>query len=133
MLVEVWRPARAEGRRRPRERFRERRKPLRTETPAAAAAAEHGAGEPQAQNVEAPVEQAAGSAFAKRPPRHRRRPEGEHRRERPDSPRREQERRPPRPARFDRREREKEPDPNSPFAKLAGLKAQLEAEAKERR
>ena len=29
--------------------------------------------------------------------------------------------------------REKAPDPNSPFAKLAALKAQLEAEAKERR
>jgi ATP-dependent RNA helicase SUPV3L1/SUV3 len=31
------------------------------------------------------------------------------------------------------REREKQPDPNSPFAKLAALKAQLEANAKERR
>jgi ATP-dependent RNA helicase SUPV3L1/SUV3 len=29
--------------------------------------------------------------------------------------------------------REKAPDPNSPFAKLAALKAQLESEAKERR
>jgi ATP-dependent RNA helicase SUPV3L1/SUV3 len=28
---------------------------------------------------------------------------------------------------------EKRPDPNSPFAKLAALKAQLEADAKERR
>ncbi len=37
------------------------------------------------------------------------------------------------PARFERREREKAPDPNSPFAKLAALKAQLEADAKERR
>jgi ATP-dependent RNA helicase SUPV3L1/SUV3 len=32
-----------------------------------------------------------------------------------------------------RREREKQPDPDSPFAKLAALKAQLEADAKERR
>jgi len=32
-----------------------------------------------------------------------------------------------------RRERDKEPDPDSPFAKLAALKAQLEANAKERR
>jgi ATP-dependent RNA helicase SUPV3L1/SUV3 len=31
------------------------------------------------------------------------------------------------------REREKQADPNSPFAKLAALKAQLEANAKERR
>ena len=29
--------------------------------------------------------------------------------------------------------RDKRPDPNSPFAKLAALKAQLEADAKERR
>ena len=41
-------------------------------------------------------------------------------------------------ARHDRQDRrpdrrEKAPDPNSPFAKLAALKAQLEAEAKERR
>jgi ATP-dependent RNA helicase SUPV3L1/SUV3 len=36
--------------------------------------------------------------------------------------------------RFEPREpREKKPDPNSPFAKLAVLKAQLEADAKERR
>jgi ATP-dependent RNA helicase SUPV3L1/SUV3 len=35
--------------------------------------------------------------------------------------------------RFDRRERDKAPDPNSPFAKLAALKAQLEANSKERR
>ena len=32
-----------------------------------------------------------------------------------------------------RERREKAPDPNSPFAKLAALKAQLEANAKERR
>jgi ATP-dependent RNA helicase SUPV3L1/SUV3 len=52
---------------------------------------------------------------------------GEHRAER--SPR-ERERMAPRPARFERRD--KAPDPNSPFAKLAALKAQLEANAKER-
>jgi ATP-dependent RNA helicase SUPV3L1/SUV3 len=57
--------------------------------------------------------------------------------------------RPPRPQRFDRSQRsegggkpfnkasppprrDREPDPNSPFAKLAALKAQLEADAKER-
>ncbi len=131
-LVEVWRQARAEGRRRPRERHREHRRPSRTEVPAAP---EHAAGEPQAQSAEAPAEPAAGGTSRRpgRPPRHRRRPpDGEHRRERPEVPRSEQDRRPPRPARFDRREREKQPDPNSPFAKLAGLKAQLEAEAKER-
>ena len=45
--------------------------------------------------------------------------------------------RPPDAVRHERQERherrEKAPDPNSPFAKLAALKAQLEAEAKERR
>jgi len=131
VLVEVWRPARAEGRRRPRERHRQHRRPPRSEAPAAA---EHAAGEPQTQNAEVAAEQAVGATPRRpeRPPRHRRRPEGEQRRERPEAPRREQDRRPPRPVRFDRREREKQPDPNSPFAKLAGLKAQLEAEAKER-
>ncbi|HZR63474.1 MAG TPA: helicase-related protein [Xanthobacteraceae bacterium] len=131
-LVEVWRPARAEGRRRPHERHRERRRPRRTE---ASAAPENAEAQPPPQNAEVPAEQAADAPSTRpdRPPRHRRRPDGEHRRDRPDRPPREQDRRPPRPARFDRREREKQPDPNSPFAKLAGLKAQLEAEAKERR
>jgi ATP-dependent RNA helicase SUPV3L1/SUV3 len=131
VLVEVWRPARAEGRRRPRERHRDRGRAPRTEVPATP---EHAASEPQTQNAEASAEQAAAATARRpdRPPRHRRRPDGEHRRERSEAPRREQDRRPPRPARFDRREREKQPDPNSPFAKLAALKAQLEAEAKER-
>ena len=40
--------------------------------------------------------------------------------------------RPPRRDEAPRREREKQPDPDSPFAKLAALKAQLEANAKER-
>jgi ATP-dependent RNA helicase SUPV3L1/SUV3 len=35
--------------------------------------------------------------------------------------------------RVDRDRRDKAPDPNSPFAKLAALKEQLEADAKERR
>ncbi|MFZ0425856.1 MAG: helicase-related protein [Xanthobacteraceae bacterium] len=47
-----------------------------------------------------------------------------------DRPQRDRERVTARPARFERRE--KAPDPNSPFAKLAALKAQLEANAKER-
>jgi ATP-dependent RNA helicase SUPV3L1/SUV3 len=133
VLVEVWRPARAEGRRRPHERHRERHRTRRAEAPAAP---QHGEAQPPAQNADAPTAQAADAVASKRdrPPRHRRRPEGEHRRDRPDRPPREQqERRPPRLARYDRREREKQPDPNSPFAKLAGLKAQLEADAKERR
>jgi ATP-dependent RNA helicase SUPV3L1/SUV3 len=58
--------------------------------------------------------------------RHRRRPD--HRADRADRPQRERDRPPVK--RFERRE--KAPDPNSPFAKLAALKAQLEADAKER-
>ncbi|MFZ0608025.1 MAG: hypothetical protein WAM75_10180, partial [Xanthobacteraceae bacterium] len=69
--------------------------------------------------------QAGIAAREGRPPRHRRR-QGEHRADRPS---RERERPPVK--RFERRE--KAPDPNSPFAKLAALKAQLEADAKERR
>jgi ATP-dependent RNA helicase SUPV3L1/SUV3 len=55
-----------------------------------------------------------------------RRPE-HHATARPDRQKREQ----PPAKRFE--PREKRPDPNSPFAKLAALKAQLEADAKERR
>jgi ATP-dependent RNA helicase SUPV3L1/SUV3 len=72
--------------------------------------------------------------------RHRRK--GEHRHDRPqhdrpqhDRPQHERHERPhrdrPPVKRFERRE--KVADPNSPFAKLAALKAQLEADAKERR
>jgi ATP-dependent RNA helicase SUPV3L1/SUV3 len=98
-------------------------------------------------------EQAATSAPHKsgRPPRRHRQHGGEHRQDnrqdnnrqdnnrqdnrqdRGDRPQRERERAQAHPARFERREREKAPDPNSPFAKLAALKAQLEADAKERR
>ena len=76
--------------------------------------------------------QAAHGAEARPPPRHRRRHAGEHRPDRPQRDRdgRTERDRPP-VKRFERRE--KAPDPNSPFAKLAALKAQLEADAKERR
>ncbi len=155
-LVEVWRPGRAEGRRRPpRDRRREHGKSGRTgaprhtsdEAPAVAAAGE------AAPSAEQPGAEAPGRSG--RPHRHRHRGgerQGEHqgegerqggehqaerhgdRRGRPDRPPRDRERpQQQRPARFERREREKAPDPNSPFAKLASLKAQLEAEAKERR
>jgi len=139
-LVEVWRPGRPEGRRRPRERRREHGKPGRTETPrhtSDEAPAVAAAGE-AALSGEQPAAEAPGRSG--RPHRHRHRGgerQGERhgeRRERPDRPPRDRERpQQQRPARFERREREKAPDPNSPFAKLAGLKAQLEAEAKERR
>jgi ATP-dependent RNA helicase SUPV3L1/SUV3 len=69
--------------------------------------------------------------------RHRRRHGGDRHGgdQRFDRPRRERERPPAAHApRYERHERrEKVADPNSPFAKLAALKAQLEADAKERR
>ncbi len=147
-LVEVWRPGRPEGRRRPpRERRRERGKPGRTdapqrtsdEAPAVAAAGE------ASPSGEQPAAEAPGRSGRPHRQRHRggeRQGErhgerqGERhgdRRDRPDRPPRDREHPQQRPARFERREREKAPDPNSPFAKLAALKAQLEAEAKERR
>ncbi len=104
----------------------------------------------------------AGTPVEKKDAGHRgpRRPQGEFRRERDDGERRQRdhraerrsERQGDRPGRGERphfvkaraehkdhrdyaphREREKQVDPNSPFAKLAALKAQLEANAKERR
>ncbi len=138
-LIEVWRPGRTEGGHRPRQKHRDRRGPKRTDTappqraeepaPAAAPAGEAA----PSPSTEPP--QPAGAMVPKqeRHPRHRRRHGGEHRPDRPqrdrDRPQRERDRPPVK--RFERRE--KAPDPNSPFAKLAALKAQLEADAKERR
>jgi ATP-dependent RNA helicase SUPV3L1/SUV3 len=145
-LVEVWRPGRSEGRRRPRERNREQRWQPRTDSPQPVSTAEPIAATPEGESKShgelAAPEASPGSSpntspdsqpRSGRPPRHRGRGGGDHRRDRGDAPQRERERPQERPARFDRREREKQPDPNSPFAKLAALKAQLEAAAKERR
>jgi ATP-dependent RNA helicase SUPV3L1/SUV3 len=122
-FIEVWRPGRPEGARRERPRG-QRRPPRAAETPsaeaprpAAAAAATDG---PPADTAQRPER-------APRPPRPPRKPRGD---------------RPPRPPRepgglfatsAPRERRDKAPDPNSPFAKLAALKEQLEANAKERR
>jgi ATP-dependent RNA helicase SUPV3L1/SUV3 len=142
IFIEVWRPGRPEGRqRRPRVQRREAGRDAVSEASKhpspeksvevagpASAAAETGASPPA---TETPA-LADVHARASRPPRRRRRHEGEreHRHDRPnDHPQRERERPPVK--RFERRE--KAPDPNSPFAKLAALKAQLEADAKERR
>ena len=93
----------------------------------AVAAAEAAASPPSGEGA-ATTEQ----PHAKRHQRHHRRQKPEQRFDRP--PRERDRERPARPPRFEqRREREKAPDPNSPFAKLAALKAQLEADAKERR
>jgi ATP-dependent RNA helicase SUPV3L1/SUV3 len=137
VMIEVWRPGRAERperSRRPRFKRREAGRHGAAEQGAprqpdaaipAVAAAEAGAAPPSAEG--APTEQ----PHAKRHQRHHRRPKPEQRFDRP--PRERDRERPARPPRFERRERDKAPDPNSPFAKLAALKAQLEADAKERR
>jgi ATP-dependent RNA helicase SUPV3L1/SUV3 len=137
VMIEVWRPGRAarpEGARRPRFKRREAgrhraaeqgtpRQPDETTTAVAAAPTE--ASPPSAEGA------AAEQPHAKRHQRHHRRPKPEQRFDRP--PRERDRERPARPPRFEHRERDKAPDPNSPFAKLAALKAQLEADAKERR
>jgi ATP-dependent RNA helicase SUPV3L1/SUV3 len=152
VLVEVWRPGRTEGRRRPRPARRESgqergRQPFRKraaetprqrsdETGASVAAAGETVAAPPAEPISAEaMDGPKGEVREERHSRqrHRRQGGGKHfgGENRPDRPHRERERQPNRPARFERRE--KAPDPNSPFAKLAALKAQLEADAKERR
>jgi ATP-dependent RNA helicase SUPV3L1/SUV3 len=121
-FIEVWRPGRPEGARR--ERPRGQRRPPREpahkpsdEAPRPVAAASPAA---------APGEAAQTTERPQRPPRPARKPRSD---------------RPPRPSRerglfatsAPKERRDKAPDPNSPFAKLAALKEQLEANAKERR
>jgi ATP-dependent RNA helicase SUPV3L1/SUV3 len=139
VMIEVWRPGRAERperSRRPRFKRREagRHKTAEQGAPRqpdeaipAVAAAQTEASPPSAEG--APTEQ----PHAKRHQRDHRRPKPEQRFDRPPRDRDRDRERPARPQRFERRERDKAPDPNSPFAKLAALKAQLEADAKERR
>jgi ATP-dependent RNA helicase SUPV3L1/SUV3 len=124
-FIEVWRPGRPEGARR--ERPRGQRRPPRE-------AAQKPSSEPAQQAAAASSGAAPGepAKTPERPPRPPRKPRPD-RHPRPD--------RPPRPPRegglfatsAPRERRDKAPDPNSPFAKLAALKEQLEANAKERR
>ena len=141
-MIEVWRPGRAEGRARPNRKHRERgrhfgrRDGAESTAPAptpegVAAAPAGGDGAPAEQGADQAARTDAGQP--ERQSRHRRRGGeqrfgGEQQFDRP----------PPNAARHERQDRrperrEKAPDPNSPFAKLAALKAQLEADAKERR
>jgi len=136
VLIEVWRPGRPEGRHGPRPRHRDTRGRGRQQAPASRRPEEPvapivPAGETASPPPAADTPAATTEVHARqgRPPRHRRRHAAEHRPDRSDRPPRERERPPVK--RFERRE--KAPDPNSPFAKLAALKAQLEADAKERR
>jgi ATP-dependent RNA helicase SUPV3L1/SUV3 len=144
-MVEVWRPGRSEGRRHPRERRREggRRGPPPQHAPErqgeGVVPAAVAAGETAPVSSSESHAERAESGAPDRPPRHsrgRRRHGPDNRFDRQDRNQdrkqdRKHERGPSGPPRFERRE--KAPDPNSPFAKLAALKAQLEAEAKERR
>jgi ATP-dependent RNA helicase SUPV3L1/SUV3 len=144
-LIEVWRPGRRGDERRssarlPRRAGRDRpRKPQDTHRPAEppVAAAEPASGEAAA----GPPASEAGEGPRRH--RHRRPPrqDGEQREQQHRGPRPQRGERPPRPAREQRRSfqarapaerRDKQPDPNSPFAKLAALKEQLEAASKER-
>jgi ATP-dependent RNA helicase SUPV3L1/SUV3 len=139
VLIEVWRPGRFEGRDK-----RPHRKPHRREHRGGQRSS---ADQPPATSDGAPVGEQAAAGVAPtqerrqdhrphgaRPPRkdrggrarrHEGGPDGQQRFGKADRPRQEGH---PRPER-----REREPDPNSPFAKLAALKAQLEADSKERR
>ena len=145
-MIEVWRPGRSEGRRRPQDEHRHTGRQFAkpkdgTHHDAAAAGASKAAASAPADLSAVPAEQTTAAkqiASELREPeqhsRHRRRHGAD---QRFDRPRRERERPPLNATRHERHERhergEKAPDPNSPFAKLAALKAQLEAEAKERR
>jgi ATP-dependent RNA helicase SUPV3L1/SUV3 len=134
-MIEVWRPGRMGDRRRVRARQRGRAKQIRGEAavlprqsspensapePGTAASAQRG----EDAATTGPAAETDAHAKPRRPVRQRR---PEHRMDRQD---RQKWERPPG-KRFE--PREKRPDPNSPFAKLAALKAQLEADAKERR
>ncbi len=135
VLIEVWRPGRFEGRdkrphRKPHRRDQRGAQQPSPDQPAVAAegAPDAGATTPDQRRHDhrphgsRPPRKDRGG----RPRRHEGGQEGQQRFGRPDQKPR-QEGRP----RQERRERE--PDPNSPFAKLAALKAQLEADSKERR
>jgi ATP-dependent RNA helicase SUPV3L1/SUV3 len=118
-FIEVWRPGGRSDRPRHQKPHRHRRE-QRAEGAAAAAAA-------------APQDAAPGEAAAPTPqrrPRHEHKGKDRPRHDRP--PRRERDRDRGAFAKQRPKEREKVADPNSPFAKLAALKAQLEADSKER-
>jgi ATP-dependent RNA helicase SUPV3L1/SUV3 len=130
-MIEVWRPGRTEGRgRRVHARPHGKAKQTRIKPSAATPEPAQDGNAAQTQTTALPAatdlasEGAHAGANARPQQRFRQRRKPEHRIDR------EQRERPP-VKRFERRE--KMPDPNSPFAKLASLKAQLEADTKERR
>jgi len=138
-MLEVWRPGRMGDGRRVHTRQRGRAKQSRGE-PAVprqpspeSSVLQSGTAALTAVTEAATATEPATHTHAKprRPARQRR--QGHRQEHRMDRQERQKRERPPG-KRFEPREpREKRPDPNSPFAKLAALKAQLEADAKERR
>ena len=142
VLIEVWRPGRFEAReKRPHRRHHRREQRGEQRRPADQPAAAAPDGTPGAQSS-APEQIPAAPSAEPRSDHHQRGPRSP-RKDRHGRPRRQDDGRPDGP-RHGRRDgaprhdprperREKEPDPNSPFAKLAALKAQLEADSKERR
>ena len=130
VLIEVWRPGRSEGRRRPRGRHREAGQDAGRRSPDASRRPEAEVAAPVAAAGEGPAAERTESGPPGKQERHSRHPRRHGPDNRFDRPQRKHERAPSNPQRFERRE--KAPDPNSPFAKLAALKAQLEADAKER-
>ncbi len=152
IMIEVWMPGRAVRADSPRRRPRHRREPRRDAATPQPQSGEGAATPAAADAAAAPSTAEAtenGQSREGRHPRHRRRQGGERhggerhagerqnqrQDQRHDRSQRDRDRPQDRPhvKRFERRERDKAPDPNSPFAKLAALKAQLEADAKERR
>ncbi len=143
-FIEVWRPGRFENRDRHRRRPHHERHAAGQATPSQDASAQPAPDGAQAQSADAAAAPAADDAAPQRERHHRRRHQRGERHERRDGERPHHGKGKPRfegkrgrHERFDqgeRRERvERQPDPNSPFAKLAALKAQLEADSKERR
>src|SRR5262249_8291716 len=123
-MIEVWRPGRSEGRWRGRSRQHTKNRQAQKQPAAAESAQDARNAVQQADSSSPPSEPSGERGVQTRPRQHgRKRRKPEHWADRAQRER-------PGPKRFERRE--KSPDPNSPFAKLAGLKAQLEADAKER-
>jgi ATP-dependent RNA helicase SUPV3L1/SUV3 len=146
-FIDVWRPGRSDERR-PRRHHRPAREKKPSDAPAAAAAAEQAAPapdpgtpvrreEPRRHRDDGRKEREASDRPGGRDGRRPERRERADRHDRPDRQERRRDRRdddrPPRTWEAGRERRGKEPDPDSPFAKLAALKAQLEADAKDRR
>jgi ATP-dependent RNA helicase SUPV3L1/SUV3 len=141
-FIDVWRPgARADERRAQRQRAREARERRAKREADAAKLAEAAKTAAPAPSGDAGKPQAPGDAqqHGRPPRRHGDNNRGPHRDHKGDRPPRgdrrdrgERKDRPPIQASSQRERRDKQPDPNSPFAKLAALKQQLEANAKER-